>query len=133
MSATNSVNLNFKYGTGNLPTQTAGNVYVKKIANATTTANGRAKIYIDSPESSTQRLEIGGGDVYVGKSSDEAAANYDVVIDPNGDVIDGLVTGQDNSGQAKAYIIRVVEVAESDLDSYVPDVNANVITFVTTV
>lgn len=128
MSTTNNVDLNFKYGTGELPGITSGSVYIKKIADAKEgAANGRARIYIDSPETNSKRLEIGGGDVYVGKSSDSEAKNYDVVIDPDGDVINNIVTSETSGG----YIIRVVETTSPDAYDITKDnPNSNVITLV---
>lgn len=114
----------FKYGTGNLPESNAGTVYIKK------SGNTKADMYIDSPETNSQRLRVG-SDVYVGDPEDTEANDYEVVINPNGDVLEGIVTGLDSSENPMAYTIRVVEVEESALDSYTPtDADGNIITLV---
>lgn len=115
----------FKYGTGDLPeSNDAGTVYIKK------SGNTKADMYVDSPDANNQRLRIG-SDVYVGDPEDTEANDYDVVINPNGDVLEGIVTGLDSSENPMAYTIRVVEVEESVLDSYTPtDADSNIITLV---
>lgn len=122
-------NLIFKYGMGDMPAaaaNTAGTVYIKK------TVDGKAQMFIDEPVgdgSSPDRLQIG-GEIFIG-DPDEAGEDYEVVINPEGDILEGIVTGLNNSGNAMAYTIRVVEVEESSLDSYTPtDADSNIITLV---
>lgn len=117
------INLNFKYGTGVIPAtseQTRGNVYIKKIGNT------RAKMFIDSPIA-TERLTIG-GDVFVGDPDVEGsgADDYDVIINPDGDIINNVVTSE----QAGGFMIRVV--SPSNPDTYIPqdNPNSNMITLV---
>ena len=77
----------FKYGTGDLPeSNDAGTVYIKK------SGNTKADMYVDSPDANNQRLRIG-SDGYVGDPEDTEAEDYKVVINPNGDIIDNVVTG----------------------------------------
>ena len=105
------IDLKFKYGTGNLPDKNAGAVYIKKIEKP-----GRAKLYIDTPieaAGSVERLVIG-GDVYVGDQNDSEASSYDVVINPNGNVIENFVTSEIDGG----FIIKVE--TSNDPNSYIP-------------
>jgi hypothetical protein len=82
-----SNDLIFKYGTTDLPaSNAAGTVYIKK------SGNTKADMYVDSPETNSQRLRIG-SDVYVGDPENTEAKDYDVIINPNGDIIDNVVTG----------------------------------------
>ena len=117
-------NLNFKYGTTNIngANNVPGTIYVQK------TGDGKAKMYIDTPTESSTRLQIGGtGDVYVGDPDDEEAKEYQAVINPNGNVIDNIVTSEEAGG----YIIRVVESEDPDNYNIAADNPArNVITLV---
>ena len=110
----------FKYGTGVLPESNAGGtVYIKK------SGNTKADMYVDSPEATSQRLRIG-SDVYVGDPKDTEAKDYEVIINPNGEVINNIVTSEEAGG----FVIRVV--SSSDPDNYKPDNNTsnNMITLV---
>lgn len=110
----------FKYGTGVLPeSSNAGTVYIKK------SGNTKADMYVDSPENTSQRLRIG-SDVYVGDPKDTEAKDYEVIINPNGEVINNVVT----SAEAGGFVIRVVN--SSDPDNYEPNDNPsnNMITLV---
>ena len=126
-----AIDLKFNYGIGDIGNvnKVAGNIYIKKIADATNENkdNGRARLYIDTPvNNNVERLAIG-GDVYVGDPTDSAAASYDVVINPNGQVINNVVTSADVGG----YVIRVVEAENPDnYDINEDNPNYNVITFV---
>lgn len=124
------VNLDFKYGdensslptNGTTPNLNPGRIYVKK------SGTGKAKMFIDTPDtSSSERLQIG-GDIFVGDPDAEGsgAEDYDVVINPNGDVIDNIVTSE----QAGGFVIRVVSPANPD--TYIPqdNPNSNMITLV---
>lgn len=117
----------FKYGEGNMPAataDTAGTIYIKK------SGNSKADMYVDSPDTNSQRLRIG-SDVYVGDPEDTEANDYEVIINPNGDIIDNVVTGMNEQGDYMPYILRIVNVDEVDLDTYTPtDANSNIITFV---
>ena len=122
----------FKYGEGDLklteqnqnaPGYDAGTVYVRKLSDT------RGQMFVDYPGQEDARLQIG-GEIFVGDPK-EAGEDYEVVINPNGDVLEGVVTGLDSSENPMAYTIRVVEVEESALDSYTPtDANSNIITLV---
>lgn len=125
-----SVNLKFKYGTQELnAAKNAGNIYVRKIASATNENkdNGRAKLYIDTPISNgeVERLSVG-SDVFVGDPNSEEASNYDVIINPAGNIINNVVTSEQSGG----FVIRVVE--QDNPDTWVPDdqPNENTITLV---
>ena len=109
----------FKYGDGVLPEKKAGTVYIKK------SGNTKADMYVDSPEATSQRLRIG-SDVYVGDPKDTEAKDYEVIINPNGEVINNVVT----SDEAGGFVIRVVN--SSDPDNYKPNDNPsnNMITLV---
>lgn len=127
-----SNDLSFKYGTGDLklteqnenaPEYDAGTVYVRKLSNT------RGQMFVDYPGQEDTRLQIG-GEVFVGDPKD-AGDDYEVIINPNGDILEGIVTGLDSSKNPMAYTIRVVEIEESALDSYTPtDADGNVITLV---
>ena len=114
-----SNNLIFKYGTGDLPVSSAGTVYIKKSGNA------KADMYIDSPGTNSKRLRVG-SDVYVGNPEDTEAEDYEVVINPNGEIIENVVTSEQPGG----FVIRVVN--PTNPDTYVPQDNPgiNVITLV---
>lgn len=114
-------NVKFMYGTNNFPEDGApGTFYVKRVGETT-----RGKIAINTPEEESKQIIIG-GDVYVGDPGDAAAEDYDVVINPDGDVLENIVTGIDSS-----YQFKVVEVAESELNNFVPTGASNsTITFV---
>lgn len=110
-------NLNFKYGGDNAKdltdfndvASTPGTIYIKK------KNNKKAEMFIDTPTESSTRLQIGGtGDVYVGDPDDEEAKEYQAVINPNGTVLDNIVTSAETGG----YIIKVVKT--SNPDSYNP-------------
>lgn len=104
-----SNDLIFKYGTGDLPGSNAGTVYIKKLGNT------KADMYVDSPEANSQRLRIG-SDVYVGDPEDAEAEDYKVVINPNGEVIENLVTTETNGG----FVIRVESVNKNNIDNWTP-------------
>ena len=118
--------LKFKYGTddidkvGNDP----GTIYVQR------TGNGKAKMYIDNPTViGADRLQIG-GDIFVGDPNVEGsgADDYDVIINPNGNVIEDWVTSEVDGG----FVIRIEEVAAADIDTWVPTTtpSKNMIVFV---
>ena len=104
-----SNDLIFKYGTGDLPESNAGTVYIKK------SGNTKADMYVDSPETNSQRLRIG-SDVYVGDPEDTEAEDYEVVINPNGEVIENWVTAETDGG----FVIRIEEVAAANIDGWKP-------------
>ena len=114
--------LKFKYGTNDLDqvNYEAGSVYVKK------TSSKKAQMFIDNP-ASRERLQIG-GEIFVGDPSDKDTSDYDVIINPNGNVIEDWVTSEVVGG----FVIRVEEIAENQLDTYTPqdNPNKNMITFV---
>ena len=112
-------NLKFKYGTndidgtGNDP----GTIYVQR------TGDGKAKMYIDNPTSSkADRLQIG-GDIFVGNPDAEGsgADNYDVIINPNGEVIENWVTTETDGG----YVIQVVSKSRDEIDTWNPTTTPN--------
>lgn len=119
----------FKYSattTKELPTMTnntAGTFYIKK------KDSEKAELYLDTPDGK-DRLIIsggGGGDVYVGDPDSTDAQEYEVVINPNGSVVNNVVT----SAEAGGYIIRVVESEDPDNYNIAADNPArNVITLV---
>lgn len=129
-----AIDLKFNYGTKDISTvsKVAGNIYIKKIVDATNENkdNGRARLYIDTPVSDSgniERLSIG-GDVYVGKATEAAAAGYDVVIDPDGEVIDNVVTSIQRGG-----LKLKIEKATGNVDTYSPStqgLGGNTIIFV---
>lgn len=115
----------FKYSaTKELPQdKTAGTFYIKK------KDNEKAELYLDTPDAQ-DRLIIsggGGGDVYVGDPNSADAQEYEVVINPNGSVVNNVVTSEEAGG----YIIRVVESEDPDNYNIAEDNPArNVITLV---
>lgn len=115
--------LSFKYGTGDLKNQNApdydaGTVYVRKLSDT------RGQMFVDYPGQEDARLQIG-GEIFVGDPN-EAGDDYEVIINPNGDVIDNVVTSE----QAGGFVIRVVSPANPD--TYIPqdNPNSNMITLV---
>ena len=124
-------NLIFKYGGDNAKdltdfndvASTPGTIYIKK------KNNKKAEMFIDTPTESSTRLQIGGtGDVYVGDPDDEEAKEYQAVINPNGTVLDNIVTSAETGG----YIIKV-EQATGNIDEYIPAIDGlsrNTIIFV---
>ena len=134
MANNDKVNLDFKYGDensslpqdGTTPALTPGRIYVKK------SGTGKAKMFIDTPDiSSSERLQIG-GDIFVGDPNAEGsgADDYDVIINPNGEVIENWVTTETDGG----FVIRV-EKATGNIDTYTPSIgsglNKNMIIFIT--
>lgn len=120
MANNNSINLDFKYGaensslpmSGSTPNLTPGRVYIKK------SGTGKAKMFIDTPDiSSSERLQIG-GDIFVGDPDAEGsgADDYDVIINPNGEVIEDWVTTEIDGG----FVIRVESVDSEDIDNWRP-------------
>lgn len=116
--------LKFKYGTTDIneATNDPGTIYVQR------TGTGKAKMYIDNPTvTGTDRLQVG-GDIFVGDPNAEGsgAENYEVIINPNGEVINNIVTSEEAGG----FVIRVV--SSSDPDNYEPDnsTSNNMITLV---
>ena len=118
--------LKFKYGTSDISgaSNDPGTIYVQR------TGNGKAKMYIDNPTATgADRLQIG-GDIFVGDPNVEGsgAGDYDVIINPNGEVIENWVTTETDGG----FVIRVESIEENQLDTYIPQDNPskNMITFV---
>lgn len=120
MANNDKVNLDFKYGDensslpidGTTPDLTPGRIYVKK------SGTGKAKMFIDTPDtSSSERLQIS-GDIFVGDPDAEGsgAEDYDVIINPNGEVIENWVTTETGGG----FVIRVESVESKDIDSWKP-------------
>ena len=106
--------LKFKYGTTNIneADNDPGAIYVQR------TGNGKAKMYIDNPTvTGTDRLQIG-GDIFVGDPDAEGsgAGDYDVIINPNGEVIENWVTTEAGGG----FVVRVEEVVATDIDGWTP-------------
>lgn len=104
--------LKFKYGTSNIneANNDPGTIYVQR------TGDGKAKMYIDNPTiTGADRLQIG-GDIFIGDPNAEGsgADNYEVIINPNGEFLDNIVTGQDTSFKIK------VEQAIGNIDTYIP-------------
>lgn len=98
-------NLNFKYGTGDITTSEAGTVYVKK------TGSKKAQMFIDNPVDENERLQIG-GEIYIGDPEDAAAANYQVVINPDGDPA-GVATSAANGIMSKEHVQRLITLEEA--------------------
>lgn len=109
----------FKYGAGDLPESNAGTVYIKK------SGNTKADMYVDSPEANSRRLRIG-SDVYVGDPEDTEAEDYEVVINPNGEVIENVVTSESAGG----FVIRVLSLTDPDTEISQEKPNSNIITLV---
>lgn len=106
--------LKFKYGTSDISgaSNDPGTIYVQR------TGNGKAKMYIDNPTvTGTDRLQIG-GDIFVGdpNAAGSGADDYDVIINPNGEVIENWVTTETDGG----FVIRVESVDSEDIDSWKP-------------
>ena len=88
----------FKYnnGTKDVPEfaeASAGTIYIKKKSDT------RAEMFIHTPlekEGDTGlKLQVGGsGNVYVGDSDDPAAKEYQVVINPDGEILENVVTSE---------------------------------------
>lgn len=120
MANNDNVNLDFKYGDensslpqdGTTPALTPGRIYVKK------SGTGKAKMFIDTPDiSSSERLQIG-GDIFVGDPDAEGsgADDYDVIINPNGEVIEDWVTTEVDGG----FVVRIENIDSEDIDSWTP-------------
>lgn len=118
MATNTSVNLDFKYGkedsslpmSGSTPDLTPGRVYIKK------TKAGRAQMFIDTPEpQNSERLQLG-GEIFVGDPSNKDTSDYDVIINPNGEVIENWVTTEAGGG----FVVRVEEVVATDIDNWKP-------------
>lgn len=120
MANNDKVNLDFKYGDensslpvdGTTPNLTPGRIYVKK------SGTGKAKMFIDTPDaSSSERLQIG-GDIFVGDPDVEGsgAGDYDVIINPNGEVIENWVTSEQEGG----FVLKVESVNKNDIDNWTP-------------
>lgn len=120
MANNDKVNLDFKYGDensslpqdGTTPALTPGRIYVKK------SGTGKAKMFIDTPDiSSSERLQIG-GNIFVGDPDVEGsgADGYNVIINPNGEVIEDWVTTEVDGG----FVIRVESVNGEDIDNWRP-------------
>lgn len=116
MANNNSVNLDFKYGkedsslpmSGSTPDLTPGRVYIKK------TKAGRAQMFIDTPEpQNSERLQLG-GEIFVGDPSNKDTSDYDVIINPNGEVIENWVTTETTGG----FVIRIE--SREDVDNWTP-------------
>ena len=106
--------LKFKYGTTNIDEvgNDPGTIYIQRIG------DGKAKMYVDNPTvTGADRLQIS-GDIFVGDPSVEGsgANDYDVIINPNGEVIKDWVTSEVDGG----FVIRVEEVAATDIDNWSP-------------
>ena len=106
--------LKFKYGTKdiNRASNDPGTIYVQR------TGAGKAKMYIDNPTvTGSDRLQIS-GDIFVGDPNAEGsgAGNYDVIINPNGEVIEDWVTTEVDGG----FVVRIESVDSEDIDSWVP-------------
>ena len=120
----------FKYGEGDVPSfndaTSAGTIYIKKKSDT------KAEMFIHTPlqdeDDDKLTLQVGGfGNVYVGDPTNPEASEYQAVINPNGDVIDNIVTSEESGG----YIIRVVESEDPDNYDITADNPArNVITLV---
>ena len=109
--------LKFKYGTTNIneADNDPGAIYVQR------TGNGKAKMYIDNPTAAgADRLQIG-GDVFVGDPDAEGsgAGDYDVIINPNGEVIENWVTTEIGGG----FVVRIESVDREDIDSWTPTIS----------
>lgn len=109
-----ATNLNFKYGTTNISeaSNAPGTIYVQR------TGNGKAKMYIDNPTvTEADRLQIG-GDIFVGDPDAEGsgADDYDVIINPNGEVIENWVTTETDGG----FVVRVESVDSENIDNWKP-------------
>ena len=120
MANNDKVNLDFKYGDensslpvdGTTPNLTPGRIYVKK------SGTGKAKMFIDTPDaSSSERLQIG-GDIFVGDPDAEGsgADDYDVIINPNGEVIENWVIAEQEGG----FVLKVESVNKNNIDSWTP-------------
>ena len=118
MAINTSVNLDFKYGkedsslpmSGSTPDLTPGRVYIKK------TKAGKAQMFIDTPEpNNSERLQLG-GEIFVGDPFNKDTSDYDVIINPNGNVIEDWVTSEVDGG----FVIRIEEVAAANIDSWKP-------------
>lgn len=103
--------LHFKYGTGDLDqvNYAEGTVYVKK------TANKRAQMFVDVPNNGRERLQIG-GEIFVGDPNGTDTGDYEVVINPNGDIIENFVTSETEGG----YLIKTVSIPEDEIDTWEP-------------
>lgn len=107
--------LKFKYGTSDIngADNDPGTIYVQR------TGNGKAKMYIDNPTvTGADRLQIG-GDIFVGDPDAEGsgADDYDVIINPNGEVIENWVTTETDGG----FVIRIESSVDSeDIDNWTP-------------
>lgn len=106
--------LKFKYGTSNIngAGNDPGTIYVQR------TGNGKAKMYIDNPTATgADRLQIG-GDIFVGDPDvvGSGADDYDVIINPDGEVIENWVTTETGGG----FVVRVEEVVATDIDNWKP-------------
>lgn len=107
--------LKFKYGTSNIngAGNDPGTIYVQR------TGNGKAKMYIDNPTvTGADRLQIG-GDIFVGDPDAEGsgAGDYDVIINPDGEVIENWVTTEIGGG----FVIRIESSVNSeDIDNWTP-------------
>lgn len=109
-----ATNLNFKYGTTNISeaSNVPGTIYVQR------TGNGKAKMYIDNPTvTEADRLQIG-GDIFVGDPDAEGsgADDYDVIINPNGEVIENWVIAEQEGG----FVLKVESVNKNNIDSWTP-------------
>lgn len=106
--------LKFKYGTSDIngASNDPGTIYVQR------TGNGKAKMYIDNPTvTGTDRLQIG-GDIFVGDPDVEGsgADDYDVIINPNGEVIENWVIAEQEGG----FVLKVESVNKNNIDSWIP-------------
>ena len=116
--ATAPVNLDFKYGgensslpmSGSTPDLTPGRVYIKK------TKAGRAQMFIDTPDrDNSERLQLG-GEIFVGDPVGKDLSDYDVIIIPDGNILENFVTSEIEGG----YVIQTVFVNKDNIDTWTP-------------
>jgi hypothetical protein len=72
-------------------------------------------MFVDVPNNGRERLQIG-GEIFVGDPDGTDTGDYEVVINPNGDIIENFVTSETEGG----YLIRIESVNREDIDSWTP-------------